>query len=135
MSDDRRHKPSQQPNIFPEWLNQAQLKFLNPLMKPIAHVFPGTSLIKHRGRKSGKQYSTVVTSYRKGDTLTVALGHGGSDWVKNVLAAGEADVVRFGRTVHVVNPRVIPVGGDAVGLPWRVRVQGRHVALLVSDIA
>lgn len=125
---------SAHPNIFPDWLDRLQHKYMNPLMKPIAPFFPGASLIRHRGRTSGKPYATVVTSYRKGDVLAVALGHGETDWVRNVLAAGEADVERFGKTVHVVNPRIIPVGGDADGLPWRVRMQGRRVALLVADI-
>ena len=33
-----------------------------------------------------------MTPYRKGKVLAIALGHGKTDWVKNVLAAGEADV-------------------------------------------
>lgn len=122
------------PNVFPPWLDRLQHKYMNPVVKPIAHRLPGTSLVNHRGRKSGKPYSTVVTSYRKGDTLAVALGHGETDWVRNVMAAGEAEVGRFGKTIRVVNPRIVPVGGDLTGLPWRVRLQGRQVAILVTDI-
>ena len=33
-----------------------------------------------------------MTAYRKGNELAIVLGHGKTDWVKNVLAAGEADV-------------------------------------------
>ena len=49
------------------------------------------------------------------------LGHGKTDWVKNVLAAGEADVLFGKRTVHIVNPRIVPAGGDAAGLPFMAR--------------
>ncbi|WP_084638104.1 nitroreductase family deazaflavin-dependent oxidoreductase [Gordonia shandongensis] len=108
---------------------------MNPLIRPIAHYLPGTCLVTHRGRRSGKEYRTVVTSYRHGRILAVALGHGETDWVKNVVAAGGADVARFGRVLHVTSPRIIPAGGDTSGLPWRVRVQGRRVAILVADIA
>lgn len=134
MSDVSGGQPSRYPNVFPDWLDRLQLKYMNPVVKPITKYLPGTSLIIHRGRKSGKEYSTVVTTYRRGDTLTVALGHGKTDWVKNVLAAGEADVQLSRRRVHIVDPRIIDVGGDTTGLPWRVRVQGRKVALLVADI-
>ena len=42
--------------------------------------------------------------------LAIGLVHGKTDWVKNVLAAGEADI-HFGRKdVHLVNPRVLPAG-------------------------
>ena len=43
------------------------------------------------------------------------LGHGKTDWVKNVLAAGEADVHLRQADVHIVNPRIVPAGGDADG--------------------
>ena len=57
---------------------------------------PGVAKIRHRGRKSGKTYETVVSPFRKGNVVAVVLGHGKTDWVKNVLAAGEADVL-FGK--------------------------------------
>lgn len=124
----------QHPNIFPDWLDRFQIKYMNPLIKPVAKYLPGTSLVFHRGRRSGQEYRTVVTSYRKGTTIAIALGHGEADWVKNVMAAGDADVARFGTVLHVTDPRIIPVGGDTAGLPWRVRMQGRRVAVLVLDI-
>ena len=72
------------------------------MLKPIARFLPGMATIKHRGRKSGKPYETIVTAYRKGNVLAIALGHGKTDWVKNVLAAGEADVhfIRRDRAPH-----------------------------------
>ncbi|HTM84481.1 MAG TPA: nitroreductase family deazaflavin-dependent oxidoreductase, partial [Mycobacterium sp.] len=73
---------------------------------------------------------------RKGDLLAIALGHGNADWVKNVLAAGEADVRLFRREVHITNPRIIAAGAPAGDeLPFAVRLQGRRVAVLVADIA
>ena len=80
------------PMMFPPWFERFQVKYFNPALKPIARYLPGTATIEHRGRKSGKPYETIVTTYRKGNVLAIALGHGKTDWVKNVLAAGEADV-------------------------------------------
>ena len=93
------------------------------------------AIIMHRGRKSGKPYETIVTAYRKGDVLAIALGHGKTDWVKNVLAAGEADVHFIRRDVHIVNPRILPAGSSADGLPWMAGLQARKIAVLVADIA
>lgn len=123
------------PVLFPPWLDRLQIKYMNPVVKRAARYLPGTSLIKHRGRKSGKPYETVVTTYRKGNLLAIALGHGKADWVKNVLAAGEADVGLFRQELHVTNPRILPVGAADESLPWMIRMQGRRVAVLVADIA
>jgi deazaflavin-dependent oxidoreductase (nitroreductase family) len=108
---------------------------MNPVVKRVARFLPGTSIIKHRGRTSGKPYETVVTTYRKGNVLAVALGHGKTDWVKNVLAAGEADVRVSRRDVHITNPRILPPGTAGNELTWLARVQARRVAVLVADIA
>ena len=123
------------PVVFPPWLDRLQVKYMNPVVKPLSRFLPGTSVIKHRGRKSGKPYETVVTTYRKGDTLAIALGHGKADWVKNVLAAGEAEVRLFRRELHLVNPRILAAGSGDSSLPFAVRLQNRKVAVLVADIA
>lgn len=130
------HSASEFPAVFPKWFDRLQVKYMNPWMRPLSRYLPGSSVITHRGRKSGTPYQTVVTPYRKGNLLAIALGHGKTDWVKNVLAAGEADVRLYRREVHITNPRIIPAGSPAGHeLPWAVRLQGRRVAVLVADIA
>jgi deazaflavin-dependent oxidoreductase (nitroreductase family) len=123
------------PTVFPIWVENFQVKYFNPAIKPVARYLPGMATIKHRGRKSGKPYETVVTAYRKGKVLAIALGHGKTDWVKNVLAAGEADVHFIRRDVHIVNPRILPAGTGADGLPFMARLQARKMGVLVADIA
>lgn len=123
------------PMIFPPAVERLQVKYFNPLVKPIARYLPGVATIKHRGRKSGKPYETVVTAYRKDNLLAIALGHGKTDWVKNVLAAGEADLQTTRHAYHLVNPRIVPAGGDADGLPRMARLQAGKVATFVADIA
>ncbi|KUH94198.1 nitroreductase [Mycolicibacterium acapulense] len=123
------------PMVFPPWFENLQVKYLNNMIRPLSRLMPGMAMIKHRGRKSGKPYETIVTVYRKGNTVAVALGHGKTDWVKNVLAAGEADVAFGSRTVHIVNPRIVPAGGDAHDLPFMARVQAKKMGVFVADIA
>jgi deazaflavin-dependent oxidoreductase (nitroreductase family) len=121
--------------VFPVWFENLQIKYLNPALKPIARYLPGTATITHRGRTSGKPYKTIVTTYRKGNVLAIALAHGKTDWVKNVLAAGEADVRFIRREVHLVNPRILPAGSEAEGLPLMARLQLGRMGVFVADIA
>jgi deazaflavin-dependent oxidoreductase (nitroreductase family) len=123
------------PMMFPVWVENFQVKYFNPMIKPFARYLPGMATIKHRGRTSGKPYETIVTAYRKGNVLAIALGHGKTDWVKNVLAAGEADVHFIRRDVHIVNPRILPAGSGTEGLPFMARTQASRVGVLVADIA
>ncbi|BBZ52859.1 hypothetical protein MHEI_45760 [Mycobacterium heidelbergense] len=123
------------PMVFPVWFENLQVKYLNKALKPIARYLPGTGTIEHRGRKSGAPYKTIVTAYRKGNVLAIALAHGKTDWVKNVLAAGQADVRFARRTVHLTNPRILPAGSDGEGLPFLAKMQAPRMAVFVADIA
>lgn len=122
------------PYVFPDWLDRLQNRFVSPTVRRYHRFFPTFAVIDHLGRKSGRRYETVVQVYRRGSTVAVLLGHGKTDWVKNILAAGAADVHLFRRDVHVVNPRVVPIGGDTRGLHWMVRLGARRVGIFVADI-
>ena len=125
--------------VFPPWFERLQIKYMNPAVRPFARFLPGTALVKHRGRTSGKPYETIVTAYRNGDLLAIALAHGKTNWVKNVLAAGGADVrLRDGNEAHITNPRILPVGStgpDVDKLPRLVQTQLRRVGVFVGDIS
>lgn len=120
--------------VFPPWLERLQIKYFNPAIRPLARRMPTFAIVKHRGRTSGTPYETIVTAYRKGDVLAVGLLHGKTNWVKNVLAAGEADVHLFSGDVHITNPRVLPAGTDDPNLPAIARIAGRRIGVFVADI-
>ena len=124
------------PMRFPVWLENFQLKYINPVAVPIARFVPGITVIRHRGRTSGRGYQTAVSAYRKGSTVAIMLAHGKTNWVKNVLAAGEADVLMRGRFVHLVNPRIVPAGTEDPSLPWMARTAARRgIGVFVADVA
>ncbi len=123
------------PMLFPVWFENLQIKYLNRFTRPFVRFLPGFAVIKHRGRTSGKPYETIVTAYRKDNTLAIALAHGKTNWVKNVLAAGEADLHFSRGDVHITNPRVVPAGSDGTGLPPLARRQVGRVGVFVADIA
>jgi deazaflavin-dependent oxidoreductase (nitroreductase family) len=122
------------PMRFPVWFERIQIKYMNPVVGKFARYLPGFAIIRHEGRKSGKTYETVVNAFCKGNVFTVTLGHGKTNWVKNVLAAGEADVRLFRRDVRITNPRVLPAGIDDPTLPWIARRAGRQLGVFVADI-
>jgi deazaflavin-dependent oxidoreductase (nitroreductase family) len=123
------------PMKFPVWFENFQIRYVNPVAVPIARFIPGVTVIKHRGRKSGRALETAVSAYRKGHTVAIMLAHGKTNWVKNVLAAGEADVRLGGRDVHLVNPRIVEAGTDDRSLPLMARLAARRgVGVFVADI-
>lgn len=123
------------PMKFPPWFEKLQIKYINPIAVPLARFLPGVTVIKHRGRKSGRQFETAVSAYRKGDTVAIMLAHGKTNWVKNVLAAGEADI-RLGRhDVRLVNPRIVEAGRNEPSLPLAARLAARRgVGVFVADV-
>ena len=123
------------PMRFPVWFENFQIKYINPVLSPVAKHLPGMAVIKHRGRTSGKNYETVVTAYRKDKTLSILLPHGKTNWVKNILAAGEADIHVARRDLHLVNPRILPAGTDDPSLPRIARSGARKTGVFVADIA
>ena len=131
--------PNNSPDVpmkFPVWFENFQIKYINPIAVPLARVTPGITVIKHRGRKSGKTYETAISAYRKGNTVAIMLAHGKTNWVKNILAAGEADIRLGRRDLHLVNPRIVPAGADDQSLPRMARMAAkRGVGVFVADIA
>lgn len=103
------------------------MRIVGRLMKVINHVplllaphLPYMAVIEHTGRKSGNTYRTPVMAFVEGQELSVVLNYGPqSDWVRNVLAAGSADIVHRGRRYRLTGPHVIPT--DSAELPPAVQ--------------
>ncbi|WP_329318076.1 hypothetical protein [Streptomyces sp. NBC_01262] len=82
---------------------------LNPMQMKSAGT-PGAyaSVIRHRGRTSGRAYETPVVAVTTKDGFVIALPYGlRSDWMKNVLAVGYATIVHEGRTYQVEQPEIV----------------------------
>jgi len=80
---------------------------LNRVTRHVAPWMPGFGVVVHRGRKSGREYRTPVNLFAGGDgRFIIALTYGpGTDWVKNVLAAGGCEIRTRGRVVRARDPR------------------------------
>jgi deazaflavin-dependent oxidoreductase (nitroreductase family) len=80
----------------------------NRVLGPFTRYLPGFGVVSHVGRRSGRTYRTPVNLYRRRDGYVIALVYGAdSQWVRNVLAAGGADVETRGRRVRLVGPEVL----------------------------
>ena len=91
------------PRVVARW-NKAGL---NRVTRHVAPWMPGLGVVVHRGRRSGKQYQTPVNVFATGDGYVFALTYGpGTDWVKNVLAAGGCELRTRGRAVRLTAPRL-----------------------------
>ncbi|MCA4724664.1 nitroreductase family deazaflavin-dependent oxidoreductase [Mycolicibacterium fortuitum] len=81
----------------------------NPLQRLWAPWLPYMAVIEHTGRKSGKPYRTPVMAFVDNKSVRIVLNYGEhSDWVRNVRAAGTAQVRHRGRRYQLTNPRIIP---------------------------
>lgn len=91
------------PRVVAQW-NKAGL---NRVTKHIAPWMPGLGVIVHRGRRSGNLYQTPVNVFATDDGYVFALTYGpGTDWVKNVLAAGGCELRTRGRVIRLTEPRL-----------------------------
>jgi deazaflavin-dependent oxidoreductase (nitroreductase family) len=93
----------------------------NPVALHVATWMPGFGVVVHRGRRSGAIYRTPVNVFRRPGEFEFALTYGEGDWVRNVLAAREAELVTRGRTHRIVDPIVVADPGH-LGLPVPVRL-------------
>jgi deazaflavin-dependent oxidoreductase (nitroreductase family) len=99
-------------------------RFGNPAMMRLAgrrYFFAG--LIRHEGRRSGREYATPIWAVPTTEGIVISLPFGeGADWLKNVLAAGRATIETRGETWAVAEPEVIERETAWPLLPRRARL-------------
>ncbi len=80
----------------------------NPTVRGLAARMPTMGVMHHTGRKSGREYQTVLNVFRRPSGYVIAIAYGReSDWVRNVMASGSCDVVTMGKRVHLMHPRIV----------------------------
>ncbi|WP_031467259.1 hypothetical protein [Sciscionella sediminilitoris] len=97
----------------------------NPILGRLAPWCPAFGVIYHRGRRSGREYHNPICVFRRRDGhpgFVVALTYGSrTDWVRNVLAAGECELVTRRRRHRLTEP-ALTVEPDRAAVPAPVRV-------------
>lgn len=93
---------------LPESVATFNRRFTNKVTGSIADRLPGFAVVVHVGRTSGRVYRTPVNVFRRGDGYRFALTYGdGSQWVRNVLAAGECDIETRGKHIRLDHPMLV----------------------------
>jgi deazaflavin-dependent oxidoreductase (nitroreductase family) len=105
-----------------QFLRPYTTHLFNPISRRFVYWLPGFAIISYRGRKSGKTFRTPMNVFRRGDTYIFALTYGPDvQWVKNVLAAGAADVQLRTRHVPLRDPELFADPARQL-VPWPVRI-------------
>ena len=92
----------------PRWVAAFNLAVTNRITRPFVPWLPGFGLITHIGRKSGRTFQTPVNVFRTPGGFMIALTYGpNSQWVQNVLAAGQAELVTRRTHYHLSTPTVV----------------------------
>lgn len=81
-----------------------------PMMRTLAgrRLFPLWAVVHHRGRKTGRDLSLPVALLHTEDEFVITLPWGaGTNWVRNVLAAGECTITWKGRDHAATQPRIL----------------------------
>jgi len=80
----------------------------NRVIGPLAARLPGFGRVVHRGRVTQREYRTPVNVFRHDGRYVIALTYGpDSHWVRNALAAGGCTLEVRGRTVRLIEPRLV----------------------------
>lgn len=107
---------------IPRFVRPITQHLVNPVTRRVAGRLPGFAILSVVGRKTGRTYSIPMNIFRRGDRYALALTYGSDvHWVQNVLAAGRVDARTMGRTIHLVDPRLVGDEGRAF-LPLPVRL-------------
>lgn len=101
------------PGTWPAPLLRAIRTFNKYLLNPVMSSLGGrknsyAAVIRHTGRKSGKQYSTPVGADPTLAGFIIPVAYGTRvDWLQNVLAAGRATVLAEGEVHEVTEPELL----------------------------
>jgi deazaflavin-dependent oxidoreductase (nitroreductase family) len=91
---------------------------------------PTFSVLKHRGHRSGRVYSTPVSALPRGGFFWIGLAFGEeAGWTRNVMAAGECELRYRGSSYRLVEPVVVDHVTARSQLPMMLRIAGPIVRI------
>ena len=103
---------------FPRKLARFNRTVANPAVRLVAGWLPPLAIIRHRGRITGRDFVTPVLAFRTAGGLVIGVLYGsGSDWVRNLQAAGGGRVQRGGTVRDYRQPRLVGRDGGLQFVP------------------
>lgn len=107
-------------------------RFINPLTLLVAGRpwMPIVGVLMHRGRRTGRLYSTPLGMRPMGDAFVMPLTFSeNAAWYRNIRAAGWAVVRYMGREYTLIDPEVVDYAGAASAFPRYELLQFRLVGI------
>jgi deazaflavin-dependent oxidoreductase (nitroreductase family) len=91
------------------------------LLKVAGRRLRAHSILRHVGRRSGREYVNPVSAYPLGDGFVVMILYGlDAQWVRNVLATGHVTLVTRERGHSLERPEVISAADALPAYPrWQ----------------
>jgi deazaflavin-dependent oxidoreductase (nitroreductase family) len=117
------------------------VRFGTRLTRPLAgrRFFPLWAVLRHRGRKSGREYAVPVGVRATADGYFIALPFGErTQWVHNVMAAGGCTLRWRGTDIVLTDPTIVRAEEAAFAFPpalrWMMRAAGAHQVLRLRRV-
>jgi deazaflavin-dependent oxidoreductase (nitroreductase family) len=105
---------------------------INPLVLLIAgrRWMPAIGVLHHRGRRTGRMYSTPLMLRTLGEVVYVPRTFGANAaWYRNVMVAGLVDVTYRGKRFTSGRPEVVPITDAGPAFPRYERVMFRLLGI------
>jgi deazaflavin-dependent oxidoreductase (nitroreductase family) len=111
---------------LPQWMALFTRDVANHFWRLCAGWIPAHGILEHVGRRSGKRYRTPLMVFNAAVNgqpgLAIMLTYGPDrDWLKNLNAAGNGRMRRYGKTIGVADPQVVTraVAAQHVSKGWQ----------------
>lgn len=114
-------------------------RFVNPVLRNFARSSRGPfALLRHVGRRSGKQYENPIWVWRMNDGFMIVLTYGrNTDWLRNLQAAEQGSLRWHRREYTFKRPELIDAKTAEPALPpfirFVLRLRGQHEYVKLAD--
>lgn len=114
-------------------------RFVNPVLRNFARSSRGPfALLRHVGRRSGKQYENPIWVWRMNDGFMIVLTYGrNTDWLRNLQAADQGNLRWHKREYTFKRPELIDAKIAEPALPpfirFVLRLRGQHEYVKLAD--
>ena len=114
-------------------------RFVNPILRYAARAGLGPfALLRHVGRRSGKQYENPIWVWRMNDGFMIVLTYGrNTDWLRNLQAADRGSLRWHKREYEFTRPEFIDARTASQALPafirFGLRLRGEHEYVKLAD--
>jgi deazaflavin-dependent oxidoreductase (nitroreductase family) len=107
---------------LPSFIGKLNRTLTNRITGRFAGRIPPFAIIEHRGRKSGTVYRTPIIAFPFDDGFDIALTYGpGTDWERNVLAAGRCTLEYRRRRIELTEPEHFTAMPESASIPALIR--------------